>query len=87
MNSFRNCLSTVHYDFDGTHFPKPAFILMAEYKMTADKSDIQALMETVIHDNPDKETQIIADCFTRDDENHSCLRIYSSDGEAKAGNI
>ena len=87
MNSFKDCLSTVHYDFDGTHFPKPAFILMAEYKMITDKSDIQALMETVIHDNKDKDTQIIADCFMREDENHSCLRIFSSEGEAKSGII
>ena len=87
MNSFKDCMSTVHYDFDGTHFPKPAFILMAEYKMLTDKSDIQALMETVIQDNKDKETQIIADCFMRNDEDHRCLRIYSSDGEARSGLI
>ena len=84
LNSFEDCLNTIHYDFDGAQAAKPTFILMAEYRVITDKSSLQALMETVIETRTDAETDVIADCFMKSDEGGSCLRIYSHEGQVHA---
>lgn len=87
INSFQNCLGTVHYDFDGSQAAKPTFILMAEYRMITDKASVQALLEAVIESKTENETEVIADCFMRADDGERCLRIYSHDGKAHSAMI
>lgn len=87
LDTFHDCLNTVHYDFDGTQTERQTFILMAEYQVTADASSLEALMEDIIETKTDDDVEIIADCFMKEMEEGSCLRIYSHEGKAQSARL
>lgn len=87
LNSFKDCLNAMHFDFDGTHAPRPAFILVGEYQTVCDEESLQALMEAVIESRPQLQVEVIADCFLRRGDGRSQLRIYTHEDQVHSAHL